>query len=70
MINLKVVSATFLLLCFVCFTERTFETKEHFLFHFESSFDSRDNQVLNFQIFKFHEFIKCLSMKNGTHFTE
>ena len=46
--------------------------KEHFwnkgkwfLFLFESSFCSWDNQILNFQIFKCHHVIKCLSMKPG-----
>ena len=38
--------------------------------HFESSFCSLDNQILTFQVFKRHEVIKCLSMKQETHFTE
>ena len=38
-----------------------------FLFHFGSSFRSWDNQILIFQIFKFHDVIKCLSMKRETH---
>ena len=33
-----------------------------FLFHFESSFHSWDNNILIFQIFKCHDVIKCLSM--------
>ena len=41
-----------------------------FLFHFESSFRSWDNQILNFQIFKCHDVIKCLSMEHETHFIE
>ena len=41
-----------------------------FLFHFKSSFCSRENQVLEFQIFKFHDVIKCLSIKQEIHFTE
>ena len=41
-----------------------------FLFHFESSFHSWDNQILTFQIFKCHDVIKCPSMKHETHFTE
>ena len=41
-----------------------------FLFHFESSFRSWDNQILNFQIFKCHDVIKCLCMKHETHFIE
>ena len=68
---LKVVSATFLLVCFVCLKERTCETRKNvFLFHFKSSFHSRDNQILNFQLFKCHDVIKCLGMKHETHFIE
>ena len=49
----------------------TFETRKNvFLFHFESSFRSRDNQILIFQIFKYYDVIKCLRMKHETHFTE
>ena len=44
-------STTFLLVAFVCLKERTCKTrKKGFLFHFESSFRSRDNQILTFQI--------------------
>ena len=66
---LKVVSTTVSLVCFVCPTERTCETKKKcFLFHFESSLCFRDNQILNFQIFTYYNVIKCLSMKHETHF--
>ena len=41
-----------------------------FLFHFKTSLRSRDNQSLEFQIFKFHDHIKCLSMKQEIYFTE
>ena len=41
-----------------------------FLFHFESSFCSWDNQILDFQIFQFHDVIKCPSMKHEIHFIE
>ena len=44
--------------------------EKKFLFHFESSFRSLDNQILTFQAFKCHDIIKCLSMKHETHFTE
>ena len=47
---LKVVSATFLLVCFVCLKESTRETRKCFLFHFESSFCSGDIQTLTFQM--------------------
>ena len=43
--------------------------KKGALFQFES-FICRDNQVLTFQIFKCHDVIKCLSMKDETYFTE
>ena len=52
---LKVVSATFLLVCFVSLKESTFETRKCFLFHFVSCFCSEDNQILTFQILKCHE---------------
>ena len=41
-----------------------------FLFYFESSFPSWDNQILIFHVFKCHDVTKCLSMKHATHFTE
>ena len=41
-----------------------------FLFHFESSFRSSDNQILNFQVFICHGVIKCLSTKNDTYFID
>ena len=41
-----------------------------FLFHFERFFRSWDNQIWNFQIFKCHDVIKCLSMKHKTRFIE
>ena len=31
---------------------------------------SLDNKILNFQIFKCHDLIKCLGKKDETHFTE
>ena len=66
---LKVVSATFLLICFVRLQQRTCETRKNvFLFYLKSSFRSWDNQVLNFQIFKCHNIIKCLSMKQENTF--
>ena len=41
-----------------------------FLFHFKSSFRSGENQIVDFQIVKFHDVIKCLSIKQEIHFTE
>ena len=50
-------------------------TREHLLnwekcfqFHFKSSFGSRENQSLEFQVFKSHDVIKCLSI-NPFHVT-
>ena len=57
---LKVVSAK----------EDLWNKEKCFLFHFESSFLSWDNQILNFQIFKCHDVIKCLNMKHDTYFIE
>ena len=47
-VPLKVVSTTLLLVCFSSLKESTFETSKTFLFHFESSFCSRENQILVF----------------------
>ena len=56
---------------FFKFIGEHFGNKEKcFLFYFKSSFHSRENQILEFKIFNFHDVIKCLSIKQGTHFTE
>ena len=60
------------------FTSLFFKSKlEHlpnwercFLFHFKSSFHSQENQILEFYILKFHDAMKCLSIKQEIHFTE
>ena len=44
--------------------------EKYFLFHFKSSFRSQENQILEFYILKFHDVIKCLSIKQEIHFTE
>ena len=68
---LKVVSATFLLVCFLYLNDSTCQiTKKCFLFHLKSSYCSWENQILEFYIFKFCNVIKCLSMKQVIHFTE
>ena len=46
--TLKVVSATILLVCILSLTESTWETRETVLFHFKSSFRSRENQISQF----------------------
>ena len=53
-LGLKVVSATFLLDCFLRLKERACETRENVLFHLKSCFPSWKNQSLEFEIFKFH----------------
>ena len=46
---LKVVSTTFLLVCFLSQKESTCETRKNVsLFHFKSSFHTRENQILEF----------------------
>ena len=50
--------------------EHLWNKEKCFLSHFKSSFCSWDNQVLNFQVLKSHDVIKCLSMKHETYFTE
>ena len=50
--------------------EHWWNKKKCFLFHFENSFRSWDNQNMTFQIFECHDIIKCLSMKHKTHFNE
>ena len=68
---LKVVSAVFLLVCFSSLKESTFETwKKCFLLYCKSSFRSQENQIFEFQTFKFHDVINCLSIKQEIHFTE
>ena len=57
-------------LFFMSKREHLWNKEKCFLLHFESSFRSWDNQILNFQIFKCHDIIKCLSMKHETHFIE
>ena len=41
-----------------------------FLFHFKGFSRSGENEILEFQIFKFHDVIKCLSIKQEIQFTE
>ena len=70
-IYLKVVSTTFVLVYFLSLIESTCQTRKNvFLFDFKTSFRSRENQILEFYIFKFHDVIKCPSIKQEIHFTE
>ena len=65
----------YILTSLFCMPEREdlWNKEKCFLFHFVSFFHSFcfwDNQILNFQIFKCHDLVKCLSMKNKTYFIE
>ena len=64
LMNLKVVSATCLIVCFACPQEGTCEIKKNvFYFTSKALFSSGDNQILNFQMFKCHDLITCRRMK-------
>ena len=65
---LKVVSATFLLVCFICVKKSTFETRKNVFY-----FTLKALVILEISDFDFldsHDVIKCPSMKRKTHFTE
>ena len=49
-------------LFFISKREHLWNKEKCFLFHFESSFRSWDNQILTFQIFKCHDVIKYPSI--------
>ena len=69
--KIKVVSTTFLLVCFLSLKESTCEIRTNvFLFNFKSSFRSQENQILDFWILKFYDVIKCLIIKQEIHFTK
>ena len=69
--SLKVVSATFLRVCYLNLNDSTCQIRKNiFLFHSKSSFCSQENQILELYIFKFHDVIKCLSVKQEIHFIE
>ena len=62
-VHFKGVSTTFLLVCFLSLNKSTCQTSKNF----KSSFRSRENQILEFCIFKFYDVIKCLSIKQTFH---
>ena len=66
----KVASFIFLLVCFVCLKESTFEIRKNVFYFTLKALFVLDNQILTFQIFKFYDVIKCVSMKHETHFSE
>ena len=65
---LKAVSATFLLVFFKSKREHLSNYEKCFLFHFKSSFRSRENQILEVYIFKFYDVIKFLSINERNTF--
>ena len=56
--------ATFLIVCFVYLKQSTSETWKNVSYYSSKA----PNQLLTFQIFKFHDVIKCLSMKHETFY--
>ena len=68
---LKVVSATFLVVCFVSLMYSTCETRKGvFYFTLKALFVLEIINFLTFQIFKSHDVVKCPSMKFEAYFTE
>ena len=66
---LKVVLSTFFLVCTVTLKMSTLKSEKNaFYFTPKSSLLTRENQ--EFQILKFHDVIKCLSIKQEIHLTE
>ena len=68
--NLFIISLKMCPLFYISKRQRLWKKKKCFLFHFQSSFCSRDNQILTFQVFKCYDVLRCLSMEHETHFTE
>ena len=64
-VSLKVVSATFLLVSLLSVNESTYQTRKSVFY-----FTSKALFVLEKIKFKFHDVIKCLSIKEEIHFTE
>ena len=61
--SLKVVSTTFLLVCFVCLKESTCEIRKN-VFYFTSK------ALFILEISKYHDIIKCPIMEHETHIIE
>ena len=49
--------------------EHLWNQEKKFLLHFKSSIHSQENQTIEFLIFKFHDFIKYLSIEQEINFT-
>ena len=67
---LKVVPATFLLVCFLSLKESTCETRTNVFVSLQKLFLFSKNQILEFLIFKFHGIMKCLSIKPQIHLSK
>ena len=67
---LKVVPATFLLVCFLSLKESTCETRTNVFVSLQKLFSFSKNQILEFLIFKFHGIMKCLSIKPQIHLSK
>ena len=66
----KGVSASFLLVHFLCLKKSTCKTRKNAFFYTFKAFCSQENQRLEFYTLKFHDVIKCLSVKQVMHFTK
>ena len=65
-----VVSATFALVYFLSLNESTCQTRKNAFYFISKALFILENQILKFCIFKCHDVIKCLCIKQEIHFTE
>ena len=65
-----VVSATFALVYFLSLNESTCQTRKNAFYFISKALFIFENQILKFCIFKCHDVIKCLCIKQEIHFTE
>ena len=66
---LKVVSAIFLLVCYLSLNDSTCQTRKN-VFYFTSKALFVLENILEFYVFKFHDVTECLSIKEEVYFTE
>ena len=65
-----VVSATFALVYFLSLNESTCQARKNAFYFISKALFILENQILKFCIFKCHDVIKCLCIKQEIHFTE
>ena len=65
-----VVSTTFALVYFLSLNESTCQTRKNAFYFISKALFILENQILKFCIFKCHDVIKCLCIKQEIHFTE